>query len=665
MTNRVAYTGRVMRRTVPWLADRPLFTELGLLALTVVFGLQAIRVLVPGVVWLLGDRVGFGAIEGGGLMLLVFLTAFLAGPLRRLLGNRLTLAVTAGGLGLLRLLMQALAAQALASFILAIIAAALFILFLPPFLRTAQVRGRLGTGHLALGLLAGLTLDTAIQGGFGTYDIAWQTGVAPLVVTLCLVLVQWVLLWAATVGIGRSIAAGVSTPEGYRRGRAYTWLAIGPFLFLELVIFQNVARLAVLTGWPLPWAFGWTLAAQALGLAAATWALSWRRRLMWPLALLCGLAVTVILALPHLQGVVLTAVLFLAGQVLLSVLIAQVFVGIGAMPDRGGFSGLIVANGLGMILLLILLMGYYAVYNLSLPYSNTILEPVAAVIVGACAVVASVGLRQETMFARRAWFASVLGLALLIVPLVGTVTWHAPAAVEGDGFPVRVMTYNLHNGFDTEGRLGLEALASVIEDADPDIVALQEVSRGWVVSGRVDMIAWLSQRLDLPYVFGPTADPYWGNAILSRYPVVTYAQYELPPRDLFILRGFTVASIDVGNGDELQVIATHYHHLDEDTQVRQIQSEAVVDFWGGSERTVFLGDLNARPEDAEMEMLRQAGLVDAATEFYPSPPRTFPSYAPDRRIDYIWVSPDLWVNGVEIPQSTASDHLAVVVDIDR
>jgi len=101
--NDKAETASKTNRLLPgigWLADRPLLIELSLLALTVLFGLQVLRVLVPGVVWLLGDRMGLGAIEAGGLITIVFLTAFLAGPLRRLLGNRLVVVVTAGGLGL-------------------------------------------------------------------------------------------------------------------------------------------------------------------------------------------------------------------------------------------------------------------------------------------------------------------------------------------------------------------------------------------------------------------------------------------------------------------------------------------------------------------------------------------------------------------------------------
>ena len=59
----------------------------------------------------------------------------------------------------------------------------------------------------------------------------------------------------------------------------------------------------------------------------------------------------------------------------------------------------------------------------------------------------------------------------------------------------------------------------MIEEQQPDIVALQEVTRGWVIYGSFDMLVWLSQRLDMPYVYGPAADSVWGNAILSRYPM--------------------------------------------------------------------------------------------------------------------------------------------------
>ena len=648
-----------------WLTARPEVVALSLLALTVLFGLQVLRVLVPGVVWLLGDRLSLGAIEAGGLMALVFLIAFLAGLLRRLLGDLPSVLVTAGGLGLMVLLIQILSGDPLINLILAMVGTALFVLFPPLYLRRVWLQGRLGMGHLALGLLVGLILDTAIHGGFGTYDVAWQTGLGPLLLTIFLVLAQWLLLGGMALS-RNGAAAGTpgSIGIGVPRGRAFTWIAIGPFLFLQLVVFQNIARLAVLTGWPLPWAYGWTLLAQLIGLGAATMVLIWGRRMLWPWAVVCGLGLIAILVVPYGEGTVTTAILFLLGQVLLSLLMAFIFIGIGVSVQRPGFSGMTVANGLAMLILMLFLLAYYAGYDMTLPYSNVIIEPIAAFIVAACALSASLGPRWRTGVMGMAWLAPALAVLLLIVPLVGAVTWQEPTPVTGDGFPVRIMTYNLHNGFNTQGRLDVESLAQVIEDNDPDIVALQEISRGWLVSGRLDMLTWLSQRLDLPYVFGPTADPFWGNAILSRYPVLNVTEYELPPRNLFILRGLTVASIDLGDGDQIQVIATHFHHLEEDSGVRKVQSQFVVDLWDGAPATVFLGDLNAEPQHPEMGILRDAGLSDATTG-KDGAELTFPSYDPEKRIDYIWVSPDLSTRDIKVPKSTASDHLPVMAEIYR
>ena len=648
-----------------WLADRPLLTELGFLALTTMFGMQALRVLVPGLVWMLGDRMDLGAIQVWTIVLAVFLTAFLAGRLRRLLGNRLLLFVTAGGLGLLRLSIQIWWGEPLVNLSLAMVGTVLFILFLPAYLWNVQLHGRFGIGHLGLGLLTGLILDTTIYGAFDTYDISWQVGLLPVLLTLSLVVVQWILL--TSMALARSLDVA-GTPSSAANGRPIVkllpWLAVGPFLFLQLAIFQNIARVAVLTGWPLPMAFGWVLLAQLAGLAAAAWVVSRISRVLWPLALFSGLGLIAILALSYPQTAALTAILLLVGQILLSLLIVLVFIGIGASVQKMDFSGIVVANGLGMILLLLFLIGYYVGYYVSLPYSAALLEPVAASIVAACALGASIGLRQRRRANHKAWLVPLLALPLLILPLVGAVTWRAPTAVSGEVFPVRIMTYNLHNGFNTEGYLDMEAIAQVIENSHPDIVALQEVSRGWVISGRLDMLTWLSQRLHLPYVFAPTADPFWGNAILSRYPIIDCTQYDLPPRNLPVLRGFVVAQIDVGNGDRLQVIATHYHHVEGETNIRQLQSEAVLDFWDGAGSTVLLGDLNAQPHHPEMEMLQQAGLIDAMAGIEP-PAYTHPSVNPDQRIDYIWVSPDLKVNNAWVPLSNASDHLPVVAEIGR
>lgn len=242
--------------------------------------------------------------------------------------------------------------------------------------------------------------------------------------------------------------------------------------------------------------------------------------------------------------------------------------------------------------------------------------------------------------------------------------WKSPQPVAGNGFPVRVMTYNLHSGFNTDGQLDPEAIAKTIEQAKPDIIGLQEVERGWYIDSSLDMVDWLSHRLNMPYVYGATAGRVWGNAILSRYPIKQSGMLPLPPRDLLLRRGVTWARIDVGHGQELFFIVTHYHHIEGDTEIRQQESPEILKLWNQQPRTIFVGDLNAKPDSKEIEMLRARGLKDSFAEIGSGDGFSWPAGKPDQRIDYIWHSPDLGVRDLVMPASTASDHLGVAVTVD-
>ena len=150
--------------------------------------------------------------------------------------------------------------------------------------------------------------------------------------------------------------------------------------------------------------------------------------------------------------------------------------------------------------------------------------------------------------------------------------------------------------------------------------------------------------------------------MLSRYPVIEHENHDLPSRELFLLRGFTSVTLDIGAGDTLRVIATHFHHVEDGSDIRQAQARAVAEFWDGSDSTVLLGDFNARPDAPEMIILSEAGLIDAGAgvDRY-----TFHSTDPYERIDYIWISADLTATEVVTLQTTASDHLPVSALIDR
>ena len=72
------------------------------------------------------------------------------------------------------------------------------------------------------------------------------------------------------------------------------------------------------------------------------------------------------------------------------------------------------------------------------------------------------------------------------------------------------------------------------------------------------------------------------------------------------------------------------------------------------ERCVAMGDFNVTPESDILRPLRER-MTDTADAFT-EPLLSFPSDAPDRKIDYIFASRDLAVLSADIPAVIASDH---------
>ncbi len=635
------------------------FTQIGLSALTMLFGMQTLRTFLPLLLSVMRDRIGWNAIQIGLLALVIFLTSFFTAGLRHLLGRRPFLRLTIGGLGLLRLAYQVWHGDPLIDFYLVAAATILFILAVPACLGHVRSGGAKATGALALGLLLGLTVDTAFHGLYGTYDMSWRSDWGTAVIIFLLVAAQWLLL-------GQVLAARTddrSTANDVSLKLAFVLLVFGPFLFLQLLIFQNIARLTVLTGWEQPLAFGWVLLAQLLGLGTAVFLYAYHHANLWIGAVIFGLLFIGSLLIGWPQGW-LAAISLLVGQIAAAALLILVFQGLGAGNGHAGLSRITIAYGLSAVLMVLFSFLFYAGYDIPLPFSNTILPPIAALIMALAGLGAARRLTNAKTSLDVPW---QLGLAflLLLLPLGQFLMREGVTAVPAPTTPVRVMTYNLHNGFDPNGHLGMEAIAQVIETQNPDIIALQEISRGWVVNGSLDMLLWLSQRLKMPYIYGPTVDPLWGNAILSRYPILESELAPLPSDDLLLRRGFILAKVNVGAGQPLNIIATHYHHPDNGSAIRVMESEAILDYWAGKGRTLIMGDLNAEPNAPEMQKLQQDGftnildLVPAQTGF------TYPATAPAKQIDYIWLSPDLIATQVVIPSVPASDHLGIAVTISE
>ena len=625
-------------------------------ALTTMFGVQFLRLLFVDMAVYLNQVQGINALLVGAMGLAVFLSAFLGPFVRRALGSRNCLPVVVGGLAVVRLVGQFVSSPPV-DLAMSIVGTVLFLWSLPLLFGSVLGEAKHGSGvHATVAFLLGLSLDTAAKGIFGTVDLSWVGGSGGHIVIVLLVIAQGFLLWLLMSSRSQEKDEG-------RVGYALPYLAFGPALMLEMLIFQNIAHQTVLIGWDQPAVYALILTANLIAVAVSVELARWDRLPSWPILVLLGALLVAMVSAEQIGS--LAVLILVAGQVAIAVALVSATKPVpesSVGPSAGSVS---VWLGVGMVALLVLLFLYYAGYDTGVLVPQRVVSPLAAFLVGLAAVRACLAGRPVGVRISR--FAGLVALLLLALPLVHLANWQVVDPEEGSGFPVRVMSYNVHQGFSTDGRHSVDELARVIETERPDIVALQEVSRGWVINGSVDVLAWLSQRLRMDYVWGPATDSVWGNAVLSRFPIKGFRNHEMPNNNaLRFDRGFITLEVDLGRGESLDVIATHFHAGDADSAIRVPQARAVIEAITSGRPTVLLGDLNGPPYAPEIRMLTDAGLSDAfVSSGAAGGGYTFPADGPSKRIDYIWSSSDLKARDFSLPDSSASDHLAVVATLYR
>ena len=242
---------------------------------------------------------------------------------------------------------------------------------------------------------------------------------------------------------------------------------------------------------------------------------------------------------------------------------------------------------------------------------------------------------------------------------------------------MKFVGYNIQFGIGLDGKFDLARIAASLAGAD--VIALQEVSRGFHRNGFADVVEGMAQLFpDHYWVFGAPCDVFldaaivearqverrfqFGNMILSRWPILATRTLLLPRSRTYgklnLQRGATEAVIDTPGGP-LRVYSVHLDHVSPDERIDQIRylKERVLAFTreGGSvtgahefgfadpplpEDFVLLGDFNMQPESPEY--IAMTGIRDA---YYGRTPRLeFPLDALDRagRLDassYSWMDP--------------------------
>jgi endonuclease/exonuclease/phosphatase family metal-dependent hydrolase len=242
----------------------------------------------------------------------------------------------------------------------------------------------------------------------------------------------------------------------------------------------------------------------------------------------------------------------------------------------------------------------------------------------------------------------------------------APAATDaqspGQPDALVVLDWNLHYGVAADTAVDLEQIARTVEQERPDVVPLQEVARGWVLGGGVDMATWLGDRLGMHVAFAPAADRQFGNVVLSRTPLRDVQVIDLPYGEGPQARSALTAVVDGPGGTPVRVTTVHLQHRDDNTPTRLEQIAALTAALPDDGPSVLAGDLNAGPGSPEVEALTAAGWVSAIDTAGDPDALTHPSDDPEVRIDWV-LGRGVELSDARVLTDESSDHRAVVTTV--
>ena len=222
-------------------------------------------------------------------------------------------------------------------------------------------------------------------------------------------------------------------------------------------------------------------------------------------------------------------------------------------------------------------------------------------------------------------------------------------------------TQHCHNW--PEGKINYDKVADVIRDYD--IICLNEMRGAGKTEEYPDQILEIAKRTGIEnYYFAVACEPQgmypYGDAIFTKLPIIEAKTVAIPdPTEKkydrwYETRCVLVAELQGG----LRVVITHMG-LNPDEQ--ELAVKTVVPFLR-REKCILMGDFNVGPDNAVLKPIREI-MYDTA-ELFDKDKLSYPSYEPEIKIDYIFVSPDIKVKSADIPELLVSDHFPHIAEIE-
>lgn len=236
---------------------------------------------------------------------------------------------------------------------------------------------------------------------------------------------------------------------------------------------------------------------------------------------------------------------------------------------------------------------------------------------------------------------------------------------------LRVLSYNIHKCIGgVDRRYEPARICEVIRKLDADVLMLQEVDAGVARSKRDHQVEVLGEELGLPYrSWFPNVDVrgggQYGNAILSRYPLIESSNIDLSIR-FKKKRSALHAVLRVRHDDVDRTVHVYNMHLGLARYERKIQLQKFLDCHPFAHLhhdtpVVVGGDLNDFYGGLG-ELLAPSGFRGIERR-----PLTFPAWGPVRALDAIFVRGDVDFMRLSRCDSDlarrASDHRPLVAEV--
>ena len=222
---------------------------------------------------------------------------------------------------------------------------------------------------------------------------------------------------------------------------------------------------------------------------------------------------------------------------------------------------------------------------------------------------------------------------------------------------LKLMSYNIKNANGMDDVCNFQRIANVINNASPDVVAIQEVDSMTNRSGQKYVLGEIADRTQMHGYFAPAIDydgGKYGIGLLTKQVPLRLQTLPLPGRE-------EARTLILAEFADYIYCCTHMSLTEED---RMKSLELVKAFTSSSTKPLFLaGDMNAEPESGFIKELQKDFQILSNPKQH-----TFPAPDPKETIDYIATLKQnakgfAVISAKVINEPMASDHRPILVEL--